>query len=321
MTTMPGRTHSASGDRPLIVGDPRDSHVDAVLGAVEALGGPQPLILDAPTLARSPYTLDSTSLSVGDMSVRVDSGGRGWLRRYAPSMWGAGNVAGSLEAVRKRAFLTLVGSISRIGNRSWLTTLDAMLAAEDRLFQLDVVSARGYRTPRSLVASNGATARRQLGDRFIVKPLANGYYNSDSGPRAVFTSSLTEADLLHTDFSHAPFVAQEQIDTIEHLRVVTVGRQAWAAVLGAAGRPLDWRAQENAHREWEPVDATDVCAGALSVAEALNVGYSSQDWLRDSGSEPVFLDLNPGGQWLFLPDSVASPVTEAVATYLVGGQQ
>lgn len=300
----------------LIVGDKADSHVEAVLAEIARTGGEPPLLLDAPTLTMQPYTIQECSLTIGDVTVRTDEGGRGWLRRYAPTMWGAGAVAGSLESVRKRAFLTLVGAISRVGNRQWLTTLDAMLAAEDRLYQLDVVNRLGQRTPLTVVTSCGDRARELLGGQFIVKPLANGYYNSADGPRAVFTTAVTQGDLDQTDFADAPFVAQERIKTVEHLRVVTVNGQAWAAALGAEGRPMDWRQEDEAHFAWVPVEAPDVCSAALAVAAAFDVGYTSQDWARDATDQATFLDLNPGGQWLFLPPEVSRPVTSAIAAYL-----
>ena len=304
--------------RALIVGDVADSHVLAVLAEIARTGGDPPLLFDAPRLTTQPYAIHDGVLTLGEITVRTDEAGRGWLRRYAPTMWGAGAIAGSLESVRKRAFLTLVGSISRVGNRQWLTKLDSMLAAEDRLYQLDVISRLGHRTPRTVVTSCGDNARFVLGNEFVVKPLANGYYNSADGPRAVFTTTLAETDLVQTDFADAPFVAQEQIATVEHLRVVTVNGKAWAAALNADGRPMDWRQQDEAHFAWVAVDAPDVRAAALAVAAAFDVGYSSQDWARDTTDRASFLDLNPGGQWLFLPPEVSEPVTNAIADYLNG---
>jgi hypothetical protein len=32
----------------------------------------------------------------------------------------------------------------------------------------------------------------------------------------------------------------------------------------------------------------------------------------------VFIDLNPGGQWLFLPTDIAAEVTGALASWLTG---
>lgn len=47
----------------------------------------------------------------------------------------------------------------------------------------------------------------------------------------------------------------------------------------------------------------------------MNVGYSSQDWV-ETGAGKYFLDLNPSGQWLFLPAPVSVEVTNALAAWL-----
>jgi hypothetical protein len=167
--------------RALIVGDQTDTHVIAVLEAITALGGSSPLVLDAPRLTMDPYLLSSDSLTVGDDTIALADRAPGWLRRYAPTRWGAGTVAGTLEAVSKRAFLTLVGSISRLGNRAWLTDLDTMLRAEDRLLQLTVATELAMRIPRTVVTSDGDRARSVLGDRFVVKPISSG---STTRPKA-----------------------------------------------------------------------------------------------------------------------------------------
>jgi hypothetical protein len=56
---------------------------------------------------------------------------------------------------------------------------------------------------------------------------------------------------------------------------------------------------------------------ALGLAVSLGLGFSSQDWVETADGY-WFLDLNPSGQWLFLPELVAHPVTSAVAAWLGG---
>ena len=248
--------------------------------------------------------------------VHVDAAGahRGWLRRYAPSGWGMGIVAGSLDAATHRSFLTLVGSIARKSSCDWLTPIDNMLRAEDRLVQLDVAARLGILAPRTVVTSSAETAISELGSSFVVKPLSLGYFVTEDGPQAVFTSEMDATTARQLDFGGAPFVAQQMIETERHFRVVTVGDRAWLASLEADGRPLDWRQQERAHREWQPGD--DKCRDqAIHLAKALGIGYSSQDWLG-VGNQRFFIDLNPGGQWLFLPPETSGPVTRAIAEYL-----
>ncbi len=298
----------------LIVGSLADVHVQAVLKEVEALGGPPPIVTDAPSLQEGGFTLSSDCLrtEAGQLSMNE---GRGWLRRYAPSGWGSGVVGGSLEAAVHRSFLTLVGNISRTGGLEWLTRVDEMLRAEDRMVQLETAASIGIKTPRTLITSSAERAIAELGPRFVVKPLSLGFYWGPEGPRAVYTTEMDEKKSNEVDFGGAPFMAQELIEPERHLRIVTVRDESWVAALDAGGRPLDWRQQESAHEEWLPGDDPECGRTAVRLANALGVGYSSQDWLV-RGAERFFIDFNPGGQWLFLPPDVASPVTAAIAAFL-----
>jgi hypothetical protein len=305
----------------LIIGDSSDSHVSAVLDAMTQLGATMPIVLDAPGLQANGFSFTLDKLTYQSLTVDVQDGlSSGWLRRYAPTVWGAGTVAGSLEAVTKRSFLALVGAITRVGARRWLTPLDAMLRSEDRLAQLEAARRLGIRVPKTIVTSESDAVVRHLGRRFVVKPLTIGYFRTSDGPKAVFTSSMTDEEAKRVDFGSAPFLAQELIEATEHLRVVTVRDSVWTASLDADNRPLDWRQQDEAHFEWIESDDGYVGERALALAKALGVGYSSQDWIRNPQGI-TFLDFNPGGQWLFLPTAVANAVTNAIAHFLSGSDE
>lgn len=301
--------------RPLIVGDPADGHVRAVLDALNALGVRDPMVLDGPSLQRDGFSVTLEQVIHKGVSIGLE-GGRGWLRRYAPSEWGIGTVAGSLEAAR-RSFLGLIGSISRVGSRRWLTSLGPLLHAEDKLVQLHAARSLGIRAPNTIVTSNGEEARATL-ERFVVKPLVGGYFvDEHNQPRAVFTELVRGDEISKLDFGHAPFLAQEVIEPVRHLRIVTVEGQAWTGVLQAGGLPIDWRADAETHRSWVRGSDPEAEEHALRMTQHLDLGYSSQDWIVDDDG-PVFVDLNPAGQWLFLPDDVAESVTHAIARFLAG---
>jgi hypothetical protein len=291
--------------------------VQAVLKALDHWGRQEPLLVDAPGLLNEGFSLELDRLTYRGRTVCLSNQPTGWLRRYAPTEWGTGSVAGSLEAVTKRAFLSFVGSISRLGDCRWLTPLDAMLASEDRLVQLQVAARLGFRTPRTIVSSDAAEVAKVLGDVFVVKPLSGGYFVAADGPRAVFATRMSADEAEGIDFGAAPFVAQEFIPASQHLRVVTVGTTAWVGVLDAASYPMDWRQDDAAHFSWRRGEDDEAAASAVKLAGQLGVGYSSQDWIR--GDALTFLDLNPGGQWLFLPPEISVPVTAAIAKHLGGG--
>jgi hypothetical protein len=100
-----------------------------------------------------------------------------------------------------------------------------------------------------------------------------------------------------------------------HLRVVTVEDQAWVFRIPAEGLPIDWREEPRAHREWELVDDEDLGSNALRVNSAFDIRYSSQDWIQ-TDQKQVFIDLNPSGQWLFLPEAGSQQITQAIALWM-----
>jgi hypothetical protein len=300
---------------PLIVGSRSDAHVAAVLAALRDCHSVEPVVVDAPELQRSGFSVDLDQFVFEGATLSFRDAGTGWLRRYAPTAWGAGLPIGSLEAVTQRSFLSLVGALSRVGWRRWLTPLDSMLAAEERLSQLYVARDLGLRVPDTLVSASANEVLDRFGERVVVKPLGQGYYWDGGEPRAVFTRSLDGTTLDGLDFGAAPFVAQDLIDAKRHLRVVTVRDHAWVCELDAAHLPLDWRQEPVAHTRWRTTQNASVAEAALLLASTMNVGYSSQDWIDDGDGE-AFVDLNPGGQWLFLPVEVSGRVTKAVAAFL-----
>jgi len=303
----------------VIVGADDDTHVQAVISALLAQGEPPAILLDAPSLRDDGYSLTLDRFQHRGQVLDFADLARGWLRRYAPTEWGAGLVAGSEEALSRRSFLSLVGSLARISGCDWLTPLDRLLAAEDKFLQLRIATSLGYAVPNTVVTSDPNVAADLFGEEFVVKPIAGGYYVSPEGAQAVYASVLHRAEAVQLDFSAAPFFAQQRLEVDVHLRIVTVGAQAWACDLDAKNLPLDWRRDEHAHFSWRVADDKVATDAALSMSAALGVGYSSQDWIRH-GDDLHFLDLNPGGQWLFLPDEVASEVTQAIATHLAGSR-
>ncbi len=304
------------GQRPLLVGNESDAHLRTVADRLQERGV-EPVVFDADSLAQVSYSFSPQALVI-DGEVIADEG-RAWLRRAAPSRWSSGDRVGSVSDVSFRARVRLIASIARHGNRDWVTDIDALQSAEDRIHQLTAARRLGIATPATIVSSDPAEIQRALGDDAVIKPLATGaFVNTQGEPQAVHTTPLT-TDLLATgDFGSAPFVAQQRIEVHQHLRVVTAGSIVTTAVLDGDCWPLDWRLADDAHHSWRRHESQQVQAQAARLAAELRVGFSSQDWLMPVTGEPTFIDLNPAGQWMFLPPDVADPITDHIVSFLSG---
>ena len=301
---------------PLLVGSELDTHLQIVAERLRSQNI-EPIIFDADSLAEVGYSLSPDKLEIGGEIIGMES--RGWLRRVAPNRWTTGELVGSVADVSLRTRIRLVAAIARHGNRRWLTGIDRLQAAEDRVRQLAVACQIGIATPPTMVSANPSEIRHTLGDEVVLKPLATGaFINADGEPRTIHTTLLTSDILARGDFKCAPFVAQKKVKVCKHLRVVTAGIIAKTAALEADRWPLDWRTAEEAHSSWIPTESLEVETQAVHLAAELDIGFSSQDWLIPQEGPPLFIDLNPAGQWMFLPESVADPITDQIVNFLSG---
>lgn len=307
--------------KTLVIGDAADPHVNAVLARLPRQGT---VIIDAATLPSALHRLspvDSILIDVTGEQVSLSSTepARGWIRRLAPDGWDAGTTLGSQAAARLAAQMTVLAALLRDVHISWLSGVDAVFAAENKVVQYRAAQAVGLRVPNTLLCSDPASLAAELGEPFVIKPLGPGNFTGDDGrDRVVYTKAVTADQLVGADLWGAPFLAQQLLTARAHLRIVTVNDRAWTAELDADGLPLDWRQAAPAHHSFTPSSLWhNVERDAVRLAQRLDTGFTSQDWIIDDAG-PAFVDLNPGGQWLFLPDSMTAEIADHLADWLRG---
>lgn len=298
----------------VLIGDHDDPHVQAVVAHLD----PQStLVFDAAWLSESDFYYDDSGLAlrIEDAWIDIAGGARGWLRRIAPPKWQEGVLVGSRRAAETGAVLALLGAFGRRGGIAWLTPLDLGLIAENKLFQLEHAASAGVRVPKTICTSSPQRVLAELPGRRVVKALGPGHYVDDELAQVLFAQELTDELMNELDF-RVPLLFQEKLEAVRHFRVVTVGNRVWTCALSADRLPVDWRAVDAAHDSFESVSTPpDVAEGAVAICRALGIGYSSQDWIETAAAR-YLVDVNPGGQWLFLPDPVASDVSRELARWL-----
>ncbi|WP_344770068.1 hypothetical protein [Aeromicrobium panaciterrae] len=273
----------------------------------------EPVIIDAATFLRSPITITAESVEIEGKTIAP---GRGWLRRLAPEGWTQRISAAGTEGVSRSAAVSALASIARDDRFTWLTELDALGGAENKPYQYRRAAAAGVPVPEWIVTTDTG-AVPQEGD-WVAKPLGPGAFVDEQGNGRVVPTKLVDTTD-RTVIAQVPFILQRLVDSRTHARVVTIGSTVRSAKLPAASLPLDWRTSSAGHYGFIADSAPDhVHELAQAAAASTNVNYSSQDWIEDSEGQWWFIDLNPAGQWLFLPEDVASPITHAIARHLDG---
>ncbi|MER6560171.1 hypothetical protein ABT300_21030 [Streptomyces sp. NPDC001027] len=305
----------------VVIGDVDDPHVEAVL---QRLPRETTAVLDAATLPAALSRLSPQDSVVFDrlgqpVQLSRHAPARGWIRRLAPAGWDTGVELGGQAAAGMAARMTTLAAVLRDAGLTWLCTVDALFTAENKIVQYRAAAALGVAAPATLVCGDPAVLAAELGEPFIIKPLGPGNFTGKDGSQHIVHAQETTGDALTgIDLWDAPFLAQRKLHARTHLRVVTVNDRAWTAELDATGLPLDWRQTDEAHHSftastrWPAVEHD-----AVRLASHLNTGFSCQDWIVDRDG-PWFVDLNPGGQWLFLPQAVTDQVADSLAHWLQG---
>lgn len=291
----------------LIVGSRSDPHVHAVIAAMKT----EPAVIDAASFAEA-LTVTCDGIVVGERDVKP---GRGWLRRLAPEGWAEAMSQPGVAGAERSAAMSALAAIARDERFTWLTPLDLLGAAENKPFQYRRAAAVGASIPEWIVTTDPAAI--PVDGEWVSKPLGPGSFIDDSGQGWIVPTTGIDLRRHRDALVRVPFLLQRRLRARTHARVVTVGSTVQSATQPAVGLPLDWRLSTAGHRGFtaEPVPA-DVEEVASLTAQSLGVGYSAQDWIEDENGLWWFIDLNPAGQWLFLPDEVADLVTRRIAEFL-----
>lgn len=244
-------------------------------------------------------------LELGDDRLRVGPSTCVWWRR--PGFVPVEDLdADEGRLVAEELIDTLAGAITSCGARV-VDAPAAIRSAELKLVQLSVASQIGATVPATLVTNDPDEALRFASDRSVVaKAISSGF------GIAPFVDVVDTDELAYV--ATAPTMLQHVVEREADLRVVTVGDTVltWRRP-HAAEDPPDWRRVDPAGEGFK-VDST-VVTHAVSIAEALGLTFSVQDWLVTPDGL-VFLEVNPQGQWLFLED--ADRATRLLVDHLLG---
>lgn len=306
---------------PILVGDRDDPHI-AVVESSLVKRGSHPIVFDLESVMNN-------GLSIGDegSAVRVDDVWNNladvrtaWLRRFHRADWGLGVEAGSLRALELGTWHSAYSWIlDAIGVR-WITSPSVLSRAESKLWQWKAAARLGIPYPQTLVTTSSDAVAATFPNEVIVKPLGTGQFIQDGETRTVYAEPMMPTDSRLSALKSAPFIVQERIQAARHFRVVTVGDRSWVAALDVGPTsPADWRQLSHNHSAFVEAlgDNSIVDTGALRIARDLGLGYSSQDWVQTTDGEVLLLDVNPSGQWLFLPQQMGAEITEALVDLLV----
>jgi hypothetical protein len=194
----------------------------------------------------------------------------------------------------------------------WVNDPVAMGSALNKIVQLRAAQHAGFRIPVTLVSQDPARIRSFCAAHpgAIIKPVA-ARRGSELAPTAVVSRELLDRDDV---LAVASAIYQECIPGERHLRISVLGERCDAALIES--KALDWRLDVNVPFRPYPLDPS-LERRLCTTLEQLGLVMGIFDLKLTDDDEPVFLEVNPQGQFLFVEGLCDLPLADGLAAFLV----
>ena len=222
--------------------------------------------------------------------------GISWKAPHRPQMPAGVSNEAAIDIITNDCRTTLAGLLFNEFRGAWVSHPNASRHAENKLIQLRAAHAAGLRYPRTLVSQNPDSIRTfcaALENQVVVKTVSGTYL-------APLTPGRVDDGVLASDAAMrlSPAIYQEIIPGTRHLRVHMFGDAFHAALIRC--EHLDWRfhledSQVEPYRL--PLRLRNRLAETMRL---LNLNMGVMDLKLTPEGEPVWLEVNPQGQFLFI---------------------
>lgn len=195
---------------------------------------------------------------------------------------------------------------------TWVNDVSATRNAENKLVQLRAAAAAGLAVPRTLVSNDPVAIRSfcaALDHRVIVKAV-RGTTGCHIFTRAVTAEHLASDACLRL----SPAIYQEMIPGSQHLRVHCFGEEIYAAAIES--EDLDWR--ESLEVPFTIVElGSEVKRMLRASLDLLGLRMGIVDLKLTMSGAPMWLEVNPQGQYLFTEGLSGLDLTSRIAEFLI----
>lgn len=209
----------------------------------------------------------------------------------------------------------------------WVNPVQAALGAASKISQHAAAIEVGLSTPDTLYGNDPGEIRaflREYPGRVIYKPFRGIAWRNSGRVHASYTAVLDESDLIDDDtLCLTPGIFQALVSKAYELRITVMGSQAFSVKIYSQsttkGR-LDWRQaydELTMERHDLPESLSQCC---LALMRRLGLVFGCFDFVVTESGDPVFLEVNEMGQFLFLERYVPElPLLDAFSDFLIQG--
>lgn len=223
--------------------------------------------------------------------------------------------AGENDSFRIREMNTFLRAhveyLSHVNEIRWINNFSKVNYAENKIFQLKAAADANMDIPYTLF-SNKASRIRDFVNRYneiIIKPYIPYIweYTKDSsgkGALATLVSKKQIEEISDIDLECCPAIYQTIIEKVADWRVVFIENKIFSyRITQLSNQDIDFRSQLSKQDSLsiECIETpSHLNKKVCDLMKYFQIEFASMDFAEDKNGNLFFLDLNPGGNWLFL---------------------
>jgi glutathione synthase/RimK-type ligase-like ATP-grasp enzyme len=327
--------------RILIVTHRADVHADLVVERIVAQGErpfrlnldefPADFALDL-ELVHGRWSGQITHLQSNDV-LRVAEIGAVWARKTAAFAFVSEDLAPQEKAYASGETEHVLSGLLHALDCYWMSHPSAVRSALWKVEQLQRAARMGFRVPASLVANNAEPVLRfqaGVGGDMVFKTLSSPFLGADqvdADDRISTGIATTRIEGEHDEILDAvrelPCFFQQHIAKRYELRVTIIGDRVFAAKIHSQDNErtrVDYRDFSADVRYEATTLPPQIERRCLAFVHSYGLTFGAIDLIVTPDDEYVFLENNPGGQFLFIEQLVPElRMLDAVAQRLIEG--
>jgi glutathione synthase/RimK-type ligase-like ATP-grasp enzyme len=203
----------------------------------------------------------------------------------------------------------------------WISDPYANMQAGDHVKQLLTARDLGLAIPATLITNDPSEARdfyHSFSGNVVLKAIHHHSTQVNGKVYFMFTHELIDEELGRLDdLVHAPCILQQKLVKKFDLRVTVVGTKVFATQIDSkknSNGHIDLHRCGHPQLSFRTKELDDITSRAcVKFIQALGLKYGAIDFVVDEkNDQPIFLELNPTGDWRWIESKTGQPITKAM---------
>jgi len=268
----------------------------------------------------TPYTeisLDGKDFNLNTITVA-------WLRHFDITTV---NFTGPkyMQIFAFQQYANMVNVMQNSLSCNWINNPRLVEQAFDRSKQLTNAMKTGFAVPPTLITNELDEALkffRSYKGEIVVKTLHHHGVEINGRIHSFFTKRIKQTDLSSiSSVLFVPCIFQRRLQRKTELRITVVGENVFSAKLN-----FKTKIERDDIHQYSPKDvhveksdkfhSEAFLEQCRKIVKSFGLKYAALDFLIDKTGRPIFLEINPCGDWLWIENMTKQPITSTLSNLI-----